>query len=183
MVIFVSLYTIGAPIILLFTTVLLANVRQFFLVLSGMTLINIHSHKISFISKLLWAHLISPTGWAELSKAKNELEERELLYFFKGLTLALVTITSLTTVIGYKLYYLLPSEIVSIPVFIMPLYLTILMLRAVEIYYRVAVVSGGIICPMLFPYFGDWSLIIAGLCGGTLGLAINFFFNKDKINA
>ena len=76
-----------------------------------MTLINIHSHKISFISKLLWANLISPTGWAELSKAKNELEEQELLYFFKGLTLALVTITSLTTVIGYKLYYLLPSAI------------------------------------------------------------------------
>jgi predicted branched-subunit amino acid permease len=183
MVIFVSLYTIGAPIILLFTTVLLANVRQFFLVLSGMTLINIHSHKISFISKLLWAHLISPTGWTELSKARNELEEKELLHFFKGLTLALVTITSLTTIIGYKLYYLLPSDIVSIPVFIMPLYLTILMLRAVEIYYRVAVISGGVICPILFPYFSDWSLIIAGLCGGTLGLAVNHFLNKSKANA
>ena len=31
------------------------------------------------------------------------------------------------------------------------------------------------------PY--NWSLIIAGLCGGTLGLAINFLFKKDKINA
>ena len=45
MVIFVSLYTIGTPILLLFSTVLLANMRQFFLVLSGMTIINIHSHK------------------------------------------------------------------------------------------------------------------------------------------
>ena len=112
-----------------------------------------------------------------------ELEEKELLHFFKGLTLALVTITSLATIIGYKLYYLLPSDIVSIPVFIMPLYLTILMLRAVEIYYRVAVISGGIICPILFPYFGDWSLIIAGLCGGTLGLGVNHFLNKSKANA
>ena len=34
MVIFVSLYTVGTPIFLLFTTVLLANMRQFFLVLS-----------------------------------------------------------------------------------------------------------------------------------------------------
>ena len=97
MVIFVSLYTIGAPVFLLFTTVLLANMRQFFLVLSGMTIINIHAHKISFLSKLLWAHLISPTGWAELTKVKNELEEKELLTFFQGLTLALVTITSFTT--------------------------------------------------------------------------------------
>jgi len=61
--------------------------------------------------------------------------------------------------------------------------LTILMLRAVEIYYRVAVISGGIICPILFPYFSDWSLIIAGLCGGTLGLVVNYFLDKSKINA
>ena len=121
MVIFVSLYTIGTPILLLFSTVLLANMRQFFLVLSGMTIINIHSHKISFFSKLLWAHLISPTGWAELTKAKDDLEEKELLTFFKGLTLALVTITSFTTVLGYKLFFFLPADIVSIPIFIMPL--------------------------------------------------------------
>ena len=182
MVIFVSLYTIGAPVFLLFTTVLLANMRQFFLVLSGMTIINIHAHKISFLSKLLWAHLISPTGWAELTKVKNELEEKELLTFFQGLTLALVTITSLTTIIGFKLYYFLPSYIVSIPVFIMPLYLTILMLRAVEIYYRVAVFSGGITFPILFPYIGDWSLILAGLFGGTIGVITSYLLPKWSSN-
>jgi predicted branched-subunit amino acid permease len=182
MVIFVSLYTIGTPILLLFSTVLLANMRQFFLVLSGMTIINIHSHKISFFSKLLWAHLISPTGWVELTKAKDELEEKELLTFFKGLTLALVTITSFTTVLGYKLFFFLPADIVSIPIFIMPLYLTILMLRAVEIYYRVAVISGGIICPLLFPYIGDWSLIIAGLFGGTIGLFTSYLVQKGNSN-
>jgi hypothetical protein len=45
------------------------------------------------------------------------------------------------------------------------------------------VISGGVICPILFPYFNDWSLIIAGLCGGTLGLAVNHFLNKSKANA
>ena len=183
MVIFVSLYTAGTPIFLLFTTVLLANMRQFFLVLSGMTLMNIHNHKIPFISKLLWAHLISPTGWAELIKIKNEFHERELLSFFRGLSLALVTINTFTTIIGFKLYDILPTDIVSIPVFIMPLYITILMLRAVELYYRVAVVSGGIIGPILYPYIGDWSIIIGGLVGGTLGLLINYLLKKGKSNA
>jgi len=182
MVIFVSLYTIGTPIFLLFSTVLLANMRQLFLVLSGMTILNIHTHKISLISKLFWAHLISPTSWAELTKAKNELEEKELLTFFKGLTLALVTITSFTTIVGYKLFFFLPPDIVSIPIFIMPLYLTILMLRTVEIYYRVAVVSGGIICPILYPYISDWSLIIAGLFGGTLGLLTSYLVTKRNSN-
>ena len=183
MVIFVSLYTVGTPIFLLFTTVLLANMRQFFLVLSGMTLMNIHSHKIPFISKLLWAHLISPTGWAELIKIKNEFQEKELLSFFRGLSLALITINTFTTIIGFKLYDILPTDIVSIPVFIMPLYITILMLRAVELYYRVAVVSGGIIGPILYPYIGDWSIIIGGLVGGTLGLLINYLLKKGKSNA
>ncbi len=183
MVIFVSLYTVGTPIFLLFTTVLLANMRQFFLVLSGMTLMNIHSHKIPFISKLLWAHLISPTGWAELMKIKNEFQEKELLSFFRGLSLALITINTFTTIIGFKLYDILPTDIVSIPVFIMPLYITILMLRAVELYYRVAVVSGGIIGPILYPYIGDWSIIIGGLVGGTLGLLINYLLKKGKSNA
>ena len=77
MVIFVSLFSIGTPIFLLFTTVLLANMRQFFLVLSGLTLMNIHKHKLSFITKLFWAHLISPTGWAELTKVKNEIDENK----------------------------------------------------------------------------------------------------------
>ena len=183
MVIFVSLYTVGTPIFLLFTTVLLANMRQFFLVLSGMTLMNIHSHKIPLISKLLWAHLISPTGWAELIKIKNEFQEEELLSFFRGLSLALITINTFTTIIGFKLYDILPTDIVSIPVFIMPLYITILMLRAVELYYRVAVVSGGIIGPILYPYIGDWSIIIGGLVGGTLGLLINYLLKKGKSNA
>ena len=83
MVIFVSLYTIGTPIILLFTTVLLANMRQFFLVLSGMVLMNINSHKIPFISKLFWAHLISPTSWAELVKIKDEINENNFYIFSK----------------------------------------------------------------------------------------------------
>ena len=183
MVIFVSLYTVGTPIFLLFTTVLLANMRQFFLVLSGMTLINIHSHKIPFISKLFWAHLISPTGWAELIKIKNEFQEKDLLSFFRGLSLALITINTFTTIIGFKLYDILPTDIVSIPVFIMPLYITILMLRAVELYYRIAVVSGGIIGPILYPYIGDWSIIIGGLVGGTLGLLINHLIQKGKSDA
>ena len=102
--------------------------------------------------------------------------------FFKGLTLALVTITSFTTILGYELFFFLPADIVSIPIFIMPLYLTILMLRAVEIYYRVAVISGGIICPALFPYIGDWSLIIAGLLGGTIGLLTSYLVQKGNNN-
>ena len=183
MVIFVSLYTAGTSIFLLFTTVLLANMRQFFLVLSGMTLMNIHSHKIPFISKLFWAHLISPTGWAELIKIKNEFQEKDLLSFFRGLSLALITINTFTTIIGFKLYNILPTDIVSIPVFIMPLYITILMLRAVELYYRIAVVSGGIIGPILYPYIGDWSIIIGGLVGGTLGLLINHLIQKGKSDA
>ena len=57
------------------------------------------------------------------------------------------------------------------------------MLRAVELYYRVAVVSGGIIGPILYPYIGDWSIIIGGLVGGTLGLLINYLLKKGKSNA
>ena len=53
MVIFVSLFSIGTPIFLLFTTVLLANMRQFFLVLSGLTLMNIHT--------VSYTHLTLPT--------------------------------------------------------------------------------------------------------------------------
>ena len=60
--------------------------------------------------------------------------------------------------------------------------LTILMLRAVEIYYRVAVVSGGIICPILFPYLGDWSLILAGLFGGTIGVITSYLLPKWSSN-
>lgn len=182
MVIFVSLFSVGTPMFLLFTTVLLANMRQFFLVLSGLTLMNINQHKFSLIKKLFWAHLISPTGWAELTKVKSEVDEKDLFKFFQGLSLALVLFTSSATVIGYKLYDFLPNDVVSIPVFIMPLYLTILMLRAVEIHYRLAVFTGGIIGPILFPYIGDWSLIIAGLIGGSTGLMISYYFKKDKIN-
>ena len=125
----------------------------------------------------------SPTGWAELIKIKNEFQEKDLLSFFRGLSLALITINTFTTIIGFKLYDILPNDIVSIPVFIMPLYITILMLRAVELYYRIAVVSGGIIGPILYPYIGDWSIIIGGLVGGTLGLLINYLLKKGKSNA
>ena len=62
------------------------------------------------------------------------------------------------------------------------LYLTILKLRAVDNYYRVSVISGGIICRLLFPYIGDWSLIIAGLLGGTIGLFTSYLVQKGNSN-
>jgi hypothetical protein len=82
----------------------------------------------------------------------------------------LVSICILGTYIGFKLFDILPTHLIAIPVFIMPLYITILMLKATDIFYRVAVVSGGILGPILFPYIGDWSIIISGFIGATFGL-------------
>ena len=84
--------------------------------------------------------------------------------------LGLVSICILGTYIGFKLFDILPTHLIAIPVFIMPLYITILMLKATDVFYRVAVVSGGILGPILFPYIGDWSIIISGFIGATFGL-------------
>ena len=180
MVIFVSLYTAGTPILLMFTTVLLANVRQFFLVLSGIKLLNLENFKISLLQKLFWAHFISPTGWAELIRVNKELKSNEIFPFFKGLSVGLISICILGTYIGFKLFDILPTHLIAIPVFVMPLYITILMLKATDIFYRFAVVSGGILGPILFPYIGDWSIIISGFIGATIGLLAHKIQTRNK---
>ena len=183
MVIFVSLYTAGAPILLMFTTILLANVRQFFLVLSGIKLMNINNSKIPLFKKVFWAHFISPTGWAELIRVSKELKPDDLYPFFKGLSLGLVSICILGTYIGFKLFDILPTHLIAIPVFIMPLYITILMLRTTDLFYRMAVISGGIIGPILYPYIGDWSIIVSGFLGGSIGLIADTIQRKSRLNA
>jgi hypothetical protein len=47
----------------------------------------------------------------------------------------------------------------------------------------VAVISGGIIGPILFPYIGDWSIIVSGFIGGSIGLIADTIQKKNRSNA
>jgi hypothetical protein len=57
------------------------------------------------------------------------------------------------------------------------------MLRATDLFYRVAVISGGVIGPIFFPYIGDWSIIISGFLGGSIGLIADTIHRKIRLNA
>ena len=65
----------------------------------------------------------------------------------------------------------------------MPLYITILMLRTTDLFIEWPLSAGGIIGPILYPYIGDWSIIVSGFFGGSIGLIADTIQKKNRSNA
>ena len=67
MLIFATLIISGSSFLLMFFTILLANVRTLFMVLSSALIMDFKNKNASFLEKLFWVQWVSPTGWTLIS--------------------------------------------------------------------------------------------------------------------
>ena len=174
----VSLLAAGAPLLVIFSAVAMANLRMLLMVISASTLLGLKAEKYPLLSRLFYTHIVAVTGWVQLGRIAPYLPtERRLTYFCSfGAAIYLSALTG--TAIGLYLGEFITPDYLKILVFITPFYLMLLIVNARQKANRFAVLAGGMLCPLLYPFLGSWSILIAGVIGGTIA-----FFLEEAMGA
>ena len=82
--------------------------------------------------------------------------------------------------IGYFIFGNLSKQLISIPIFFIPLYLMILMLNAKEKMYIVTIISSGVLLVIFYPILGNWSILLAGLMSSIPGYLSGKYLKHDN---
>ncbi|MGC6440382.1 MAG: AzlC family ABC transporter permease [Candidatus Puniceispirillaceae bacterium] len=174
----VSMLAAGAPLLVVFIAVAMANMRMLLMVISASMQLGLTAEKYPLLNRLLYTHLVAVTGWVQLGRIAPFLPTERRLNYFLPCVLAFYICALIGTAAGFFLGKFIAPDYLKILVFITPFYLMLLIINARQKANRLAVIIGGILCPMLYPLFGSWSILIAGVIGGTIA-----FFLEEVMGA
>lgn len=121
----------------------------------------------------LAAHFIAVTGWAVTSRIAPKLPAGERLPFFTGFTLVIWVVSLIATAVGYFLPDALPQRLTLALIFLNPIYFLSIFLGDIGRPNRaLSLLLGALLGPLFFLLDPDWSLLLAGLIGGSLAFAL-----------
>ena len=175
---FASLYSAGASLFIIFIAVTLANMRMLLMVVSAADMMHLQMHKLPLWRRIILMHFLAITSWAHLAVAQNTYPRHLLLPYFQGFSLTLYASGMLGTVFGYFLPDMVPPDLLQIIIFITPIYIFLLIATARQKANCLAVAFGGILCPVFYPVAEEWSILLAGVLGGTLAIGYARFIAK-----
>jgi predicted branched-subunit amino acid permease len=175
---FASLYSAGATLVVIFVAVSLANMRMLLMVISAADMMHLKSHHLPVWKRVFWMQFLAITAWAHLGLAQQKYPSHLLLPYYQGFSLTIFTFGILGTVMGFFLTDLLPPELLRVVIFVTPIYILLLIMNARQKANRLAVVFGGALSPLFFPFVGEWAILLAGLIGGTLASLYGRFIAK-----
>ena len=175
---FASLYSAGASLFVIFVAVSLANMRMLLMVISAADMMQLKSHDLPVWKRVFWMQFLAITAWAHLGFAQQKYPSHLLLPYYQGFSITIFTFGILGTVMGFFLTDLLPPELLRVVIFVTPIYILLLIMNARQKANRLAVVFGGALSPMFFPFVGEWAILLAGLIGGTLASLYGRFIAK-----
>jgi len=167
---FASLYSVGASLFIIFVAVTLANMRMLLMVVSAADMMHLHLHKLPLWRRVVLMQFLAITSWAHLAIAETKYPRHLLMPYFQGFSLTLFSFGIMGTIGGYFLPDLVPPDVLRIIIFITPIYIFLLIIMARQKANRLAVACGGALCPLLYPVAGEWSILIAGVIGGSLAM-------------
>lgn len=169
---FAELYGSGAAWFALFAAVTLANMRMLPMTASGLPLMHLRSHNVGFAGRCLTSHFLAITGWAHLAIAAEQYPPSRIFPYYIGLSMVIYVCALTGTMVGYYLNDFASDTATRIAVFSTPIYLILMVAGARRAMNQWAVGLGIALCPPLYLLIGDWSVMVAGLAGGTAAFLI-----------
>ena len=168
--ILVEMHTLGAPFFAVLLSVMTSAVRFLPMTLVMMPLLREAPNRDARF--YMAAQLISMTGWAwAMARFPAIPPERRLGYFF-GFALTLMASAGTATVLGFVAGDLLPPLAKLAFVFMSPIYFLLMLAGSTsDALGRSAIFFGAIVGPVSHFVTPQWSVMVSGLLGGTLGYA------------
>lgn len=129
----------------------------------------------------LAATMVAVTAWVFTMRRAPSLPAQERMPYFVGFALTVWAASMIGTLAGFLLSASVPGVVSLGLVFLNPIYF--LLMFAGDLANRakvMAMIFGALAGPSLFYLDGDWSLLIAGLGGGTLAWLIDRMLKKRR---
>ena len=165
--ILIEMHAIGAAAIAIVMASTLSGVRFFPMSLSLMPLIREPHHGRT--TTYLAAQLLSMTGWTMAMRRCPDIPLRERIPYLIGFQLVCVSAAATCAVLGHLLTGALPPLVRLGFLFLAPVYFLVILIG--DLRTRLAAVSvccGAVMGPMMYVLSPQWSVIAAGVIGGTL---------------
>ena len=166
----VEMQSLGAPFFAVLLSVVVSAARFLPMTVVMMPLLREAGGKQSHYYAA--AQLIAMTGWAwTMARFPSIPPERRLGYFF-GFALTLMASASAATAVGFIAGDLLPPLAKVALIFMSPMYFLLILTGSTsDSLGRTAIVFGAIVGPIAHFVTPQWSVLVAGVLGGTLGYA------------
>ena len=162
-----SLHAAGSSAAAVFSAVALANMRMLMMTASGMEMLGLKRSGMPFWRKLLLAQMLAITSWVQLGMYEGRLAPPRLLRYFLGFGPMLYVVGMAGAVAGYLLSDWAGEGVLRAVLMLTPLYILLMVINARRPVNRVAGIAGGVVCPLLFPLIGEWSILVGGTAAGT----------------
>jgi predicted branched-subunit amino acid permease len=128
----------------------------------------------------LVVHFVAMTAWAVSMRDFPKMKPEDRLSYFTGFAFVCWAVSTPATVLGYMLAGQVPSYINLGLVFINPLFFLLTFTEVKPRANRMAILLGGPIGLLSYLWFPDYSLLIAGLFGGTIAYMIDKHFRNRQ---
>ncbi|HLS86688.1 MAG TPA: AzlC family ABC transporter permease [Burkholderiales bacterium] len=169
--ILVEMHSLGAAFVAVVVTVVLSSARFFPMTLMLLPLMKAERHRGWHYYAA--AQLLSLTGWTMAVARFPQLPQAVRLYWFYGFTFVCIGTSALATGAGYLVAEALTPLARTGLVFMAPMYYLLILSGAVR--ERIAALSlacGAVAGPLLHLVAPQWSVLLAGLVGGSLAYAL-----------
>lgn len=174
----VGLWAGGSSLLLIFIAVTMANMRMLLMMISASDIMNVKQLKLPLWKHMMYFHMMAVTGWIQVGYVAPQHNPESLFQYYRGFACTIFIMALMGTTAGYFVSDLVPSNILRIVIYITPLYLILLSLSARQPGNRLAVIMGGIFALMLYPFFGQSALFMAGLLGGIVSFSVMIYQEK-----
>jgi len=128
----------------------------------------------------LVVHFVAMTAWAVSMRDFPKIKPEDRLSYFTGFAFVCWAVSTPATVLGYLVAGQVPSYINLGLVFINPLFFLLTFTEVKPRANRMAILLGGPIGLLSYLWFPDYSLLIAGLFGGTMAYMIDKHFRNRQ---
>ena len=128
----------------------------------------------------LVVHFVAMTAWAVSMRDVPKMKAEERLSYFTGFAFVCWAVSTPATVLGFMLAGQVPSYINLGLVFINPLFFLLTFTEVKPRGNRLAILLGGPIGLLSYLWFPDYSLLIAGIMGGTIAYMIDKHFRNRQ---
>ena len=167
---------LGASLVNIFIAVWLVNFRLYPMTVSLFPLLK---HKSQPRWKYyLSCHMIAVSSWLIMKDNYKKIDQKFRLDYWLGIGCGTLSAAVISTFFGYLISDYLTAEMMVGLAIVNPVYFLCMMIGAMNnLKITIAILSGGLLGPILYLVTPEWSILIAGIVGGSIAFLI-----KDKKN-
>ena len=168
----VDMWMVGAPAVAVLLAVMRTNVRFLPMSITIMPVMRAPGHPrwLYYVT----AHFIAMTSWVVCMPRLQQMPVIERIAYFIGFSLTCIVVGAIFGALGYYAAAAIPPAVQLGLIFLTPINFFVLLAGEVRDRMGALALAGGALAGPLFHLLTpEWSVVVAGLVGGTLAFGIN----------